>query len=315
MRRAPVGAPAATLCEDARVRLSYWERVVADGYRVPHGAALDDLTTDLVKMLGDPDPRVRDDIAYSVLSTWVSEGVYDELLAGLGDGLVLGLRVGLGEDGTDTVLRRSFSAVGLTAVIARDNAVHTLHPTTVLTWADRSVAWFLSERDLRGWDPDRGWLHPVAHGSDLLSTLAASRYLGAEELHVLLDVVAERLLIPTEHRFTAGEDDRLAYATMSLLHRDLVSVDVLESWLERVASIWAEPLTPGARESATRANGIAYARALHLQLLLGVTGTPVQDAMAVPSVTPSCRPDILIALQRSLRSSAPNIFRRAPEAR
>lgn len=299
------------LCQDARVRLSYWERVVADGYRVPHGAALDDLTTDLVKMLGDGDPRVRDDIAYSVLSTWVSEGVYDELLAGLGDGLVLGLRVGLGEDGTDTVLRRSFSAVGLAAVIARDNAVHTLHPTTVLTWADRSVAWFLAERDLRGWVPERGWVHAGAHGADLLGTLAASRYLGPEELRVLLDVIAERLLIPTEHRFAAGEDDRLAFATMSLLHRDLVSVDELESWLDRVAALWADPLTPGERESATRTNAVAYARALHLQLLLGVTGTPVQDSMAIPAVNPGCRPDLLIALQRSLRSSAPLILRRA----
>ncbi|HEU0214829.1 MAG TPA: DUF2785 domain-containing protein [Jiangellaceae bacterium] len=293
------------------MRLSYWERVVADGYRVPHGAALDDLTTDLVKMLGDGDPRVRDDIAYSVLSTWVSEGVYDELLAGLGDGLVLGLRVGLGEDGTDTVLRRSFSAVGLAAVIARDNAVHTLHPTTVLTWADRSVAWFLAERDLRGWVPERGWVHAGAHGADLLGTLAASRYLGPEELRVLLDVIAERLLIPTEHRFAAGEDDRLAFATMSLLHRDLVSVDELESWLDRVAALWADPLTPGERESATRTNAVAYARALHLQLLLGVTGTPVQDSMAIPAVNPGCRPDLLIALQRSLRSSAPLILRRA----
>ena len=98
---------------------------------------------------------MRDDIAYSVLSTWISDGVYDELLAGLGDGLALGLRVGLGEDGTDTVLRRSFSALCLAAVVARDNTVHTLHPTTVLTWADRSVAWFLAERDLRGWVPER----------------------------------------------------------------------------------------------------------------------------------------------------------------
>ena len=187
------------------MRMSYWERVVADGYRVPHGAALDDLTTDLVTMLGDSDPRVRDDIAYSVLSTWVSEGVYDELLAGLGDGLVLGLRVGLGEDGTDTVLRRSFSAVCLAAVIARDNTTHSLHPTAVLTWADRSVAWLLAERDLRGWIPGHGWAHAIAHGADLLGTLAASRHIGPDELRVLLDVVAERLLIPTDHRFAASE--------------------------------------------------------------------------------------------------------------
>jgi len=290
--------------------MSYWERVVADGYRVPHGAALDDLTTDLVTMLGDADPRVRDDIAYSVLSAWIADGVYDELLAGLGDGLVIGLRFGLGDDGTDTVLRRSFSAVCLAGVVARDNMVHTLHPTTVLTWADRSVAWFLAERDLRGWVPDRGLANAVGHGADLLATLAAARHLGTEELKVLLDVIAERLLIPTDHRFSAGEDDRLAFATMSLLHRDRISVDVLERWLERLAGIWAEPVGPNQREPATRANAVAFARALHLQLLLGVTGTPAQDVSASPALNPSCRPDLLIALQRALRASAPQVFRR-----
>jgi hypothetical protein len=79
------------------VRMSYWERVVADGYRVPHGAALDELTTELVTMLGDSDPRVREDIAFSILSTWTTEGVYDDLLAGLGDGLLVGLRSGIGD--------------------------------------------------------------------------------------------------------------------------------------------------------------------------------------------------------------------------
>ncbi|HEY9377245.1 MAG TPA: DUF2785 domain-containing protein, partial [Jiangellaceae bacterium] len=261
-------------------------------------------------MLGDADPRVRDDIAYSVLSAWIADGVYDELLAGLGDGLVIGLRFGLGDDGTDTVLRRSFSAVCLAGVVARDNMVHTLHPTTVLTWADRSVAWFLAERDLRGWVPDRGLANAVGHGADLLATLAAARHLGTEELKVLLDVIAERLLIPTDHRFSAGEDDRLAFATMSLLHRDRISVDVLERWLERLAGIWAEPVGPNQREPATRANAVAFARALHLQLLLGVTGTPAQDVSASPALNPSCRPDLLIALQRALRASAPQVFRR-----
>jgi hypothetical protein len=55
---------------------------------------------------------------------------------------------------------------------------------------------------------------------------------------------------------------------------------------------------------------VAFARALHLQLLLGVTGTPAQDVSASPALNPSCRPDLLIALQRSLRASAPHVFRR-----
>lgn len=266
-------------------------------------------------MLGDLDPRVRDDIACSILNTWTNEGVYDELLGGLGDGLLHGLRSGLGEDGTPTALRRSLSAMALAGVVRRDNAVQVLPATTILTWADRGVAWLLAERDLRGWVDGVGRVQSIAHGADLIGSLVASRYFGRDELTVLLDVIAERLLTPTEYRLVAGECDRLAYATMSLLHRNLITVDVLEAWLERLAAAWQPELQPGERERAVRANCAAYARALHLQLLLGVTGTPTQEIIGKPGAAPTCRPDLLIALQRALRTSAPDVFRQQPPAR
>jgi hypothetical protein len=294
------------------VRKSYWERVVADGYRVPHGAALNDLTTELVSMLGDPDPHVREDIACSILRMWTDEGVYDELLSGLGDGLLHGLRAGLGENGTPSVLRRSLSAMTLAHVVRRDNAVQVLPATAILTWADRSVTWLLAERDLRDWVPDVGWVQAISHGADLIGAFAASRYFNRDELNVLLDVIAERLLADTEYRLVSGECDRLAHATMSVLHRNLVTVDTLEGWLERLSKAWADPVEQGERESAARANCVNYARSLHLQLLLGVSGTPTQDVMGLPGATPTCRPDLLIALQRALRTSAPAIFRQQP---
>lgn len=288
---------------------SYWERVVADGCRVPQGAALDDLTIELVTMLADTDPHVRCDIAYSVLHKWIGEGVYDELLAGLGDGLATGLRKGLGEDGSPSVLRRSYSAGVLAAVIARDNVTHGLHPAAVLTWADQTVAWLLAEQDLRGWIPGQGWANAIPHGADVLGALSASRHLGADELPVLFDVVAERLTTSTPHRFTAGEEQRLAYATMSLLHRDLVTIDTLETWLERVAVAWTDDSEPPAPGAATRENTTDYLRALHLQLLLGVHGTPAQNVASRPGVMPAARSDLLIALQRALRASAPWLYR------
>ncbi len=331
----PRGCPP-RVCLDSHVRMSYWERVVADGYRVPHGAALNELTTDLVTMLGDPDRRVREDIAFSILSTWTREGIYDELLSGLGDGLLVGLRHGIGETETDSVIRRTLSAMALTEVVRRDNATQTLPSATVLTWADRSVGWYVDERDLRANVPGAGEVGALAHGADLVGTLAASRHLGSDELSVMLDVIAERLLIPTDHVVSPDEADRLAFATMSLLHRDLVPSDTIDAWLDRLARGWqpaddtdGDAPDSGAGTSArtaprngpgryaaragsdatVRANCIAYARALHLQLILGVEGTPTQQIIGRPGASPTARPDMLIALQRQLRSSHPLLFR------
>ena len=91
----------------------FWERVVTAGHEVPTDRSLGDLTAELVSMLGSPDPEQRDRIAYATLATWIGRGVYDELLVGLGDGMAAGLENGLGENGTDTVFRRSFSVLAL----------------------------------------------------------------------------------------------------------------------------------------------------------------------------------------------------------
>ncbi|MGH3370318.1 MAG: DUF2785 domain-containing protein, partial [Nocardioidaceae bacterium] len=143
----------------------FWERVKADGLRVPEDRPLAELTTELTTMLGDPDPAVRDDLAYATLVTWVAEGVYDDLLEGLGDGMCAGLGVGLGETGTDTVFRRSFSVLALAACIERDTAAHLVPAERIVKWGDRVASWFIRERDLRGFVPGKGWAHAVAHGA------------------------------------------------------------------------------------------------------------------------------------------------------
>jgi hypothetical protein len=101
---------------------AYWVKVLGDDHSVPRDRPLADLTAELTQMLGDPDPRVRDELAYPTLATWIGRGEYDDLLPGLGDGMATGLRSGLGDSDTDTVFRRSFSALVLAECIARDTA-------------------------------------------------------------------------------------------------------------------------------------------------------------------------------------------------
>ncbi len=96
--------------------------------RPPDGIALADLTAELTEMLGDPDPQVRDQTAYAFLATWIEHGVYDDLLAGFGDGMCAGLETGLGERDTDSVFRRSFSVALLGECIQRDSRIRRLPP-------------------------------------------------------------------------------------------------------------------------------------------------------------------------------------------
>lgn len=274
---------------------AFWDRVVAEGHRVPSERSLADLTAELTAMLGDPDPHRRDGIAYEVLATWISEGVYDELLEGLGDGMTAGLMVGIGEVGTDTVFRRSFSALVLAECVRRDNEQHILSPATLLGWGDRTAGWLVRERDLRGFVPGKGWAHAVSHGADVLGTLAQSEAMGRLELTVLLDVIADRLLTQSDQRLIHGEEDRLAAATMAILRRDLVGPEVLEPWLARLAAS-ARPDFHGDEDPYRVAGNVQpFLRALYLQL-------------AFAPKPPAHRADLLLTLIDQLRATNPGML-------
>ena len=243
-------------------------------------------------MLGDPDPANRDGIAYLTLATWISQGVYDELLKGLGDGMATGLDVGLGEDGTDSVFRRSFSALVLAECIERDNVAHLVPVDTLLGWGDHLASWFVRERDLRGYVPTKGWAHTVAHGADALGRLAEAGVMGRLELTVLLDVIADRLLVPTDYHLVNGEDDRLAMATMRILRRDLVGLDVLEPWVARLAGHACAHGLEDKDPYLVSGNVQRYLRALYLQVALAPN-------------PPANRPDLLLVLIERLKQSNP----------
>lgn len=270
--------------------IGYWNQVQATGFEVPTDRPLDDLTAELTSMLGSTEPEVRDGTAFPALVTWIERGVYDDLLAGLGDGMVAGLSVGLGETGTDTVFRRSFSALILAACLERDNDQQLLPGSKILEWGDRAATWFLAERDTRGFVADKGWAHAVAHGADTIGALGESPHLAGPEHALLLDILAERLLQqPADQPLVAGEADRIAAAVMQVLRRNTLGTDLLEPWVHRIG-VAANPFTGPVEEDpyAPAAAGQDFLRALFVQLSLAPE-------------PPTVRPDLLLVVIEALR--------------
>ena len=279
----------------------YWDKVQATGLAVPSDRPLDELTAELTRMLGDTDPELREGIARPTLTTWIHRGVYDDLLGGLGDGMATGLGVGLGESGTDSVFRRTASAVVLAACVARDNERPLVPGGKVLEWGDRIATWLLRERDLRGFVVGKGWAHAVAHGADAIGTLARSPHFATPELTVLLDVIADRVVALTDDHFTHGEPDRLAAGTVEVLRRNLVPLSVAEPWVARIAGVAAldtrrDPLDVSEDPYRVRGNAEAFLRSLYLLLSLGHR-------------PPEIRSDLLLVVVDALRRSNPLLAR------
>ena len=268
-----------------------WEHVLTHDLAVPTDRPLAELTTELTTMLGSTDPVQRDTTAYQVLATWIERGVYDDLLVGLGDGMATGLDVGIGESGTDTVFRRSFSALVLAECLDRGNVIG-LSSSKVLEWGDRIASWYVREQDLRGFVEGKGWAHAAAHGADAIGVLAGSPHFTSNELTVLLDVLADRLLLPNAELLVCGEPDRMAEATAAVLRRTLVPIGVLEAWIARLANAATASGGEG-NPFLTTFNAQSFLRALYLKI-----------AFSTPA--PELRADLLLVLIDRLRESNPH---------
>ncbi|MFY9916394.1 MAG: DUF2785 domain-containing protein, partial [Nocardioidaceae bacterium] len=150
--------------------------------------------------------------------------------------------------------------------------------------------------------------HTVAHGADLLGVLSSSRHLQALHQGVLLDVIAERLVAPTPTVLVDGEDDRLAYAALSIVHRNLVDAEQLDEWVSTLAAALARPrghLTDHTWPTPAAKNTSAFLRALHVHLAIGIAPSHDKVSFADP---PEARSDLLLALLRAIPTFTPWMY-------
>jgi hypothetical protein len=288
-----------------------WKTVVEAGFAVPPDRPLGDQTADLVELLGDPDPELRDDLAYSILSTWIARGVYDDLLVSLGDSVARGMFVGLGSDGPPTIFRRSFAALVVAQCINRDEAARLTSRDVFLRWSDLGITWFLAERDLRGRIAGQGWAHAAAHGADLLQSIAASHHTGQDEARVVLDVISERLRVPTQYILVDNEVDRLALAALTVVYRNLVSGDPLDAWVTSLSAGLEPPGDSVDWPSPSAHNISGFIRAMYVHLASGISPPGSRNANGyLFKQAPPTRADLLLALLAAIPKTTPWLYSR-----
>ncbi|WP_285665863.1 DUF2785 domain-containing protein [Actinorhabdospora filicis] len=197
-----------------------YETIMNAGYAVP-----DDLPGAVAAMSADlrsPDPGLRDGKAYAVLATWIGRGVLDApAMAALGDEMA-------GRFADPEIQARTFAPLILDCVVSQG----VLRPE----WTAAFAAWFAAEEDLRGKDPELGWLHAVAHGADLLGTIAGHP---EGDPVAMLELGAARLVAPTEFVWRDMEDERLSLALTRALVRPELSEAQATAWLAPVAALFA----------------------------------------------------------------------------
>ena len=211
---------------------AFWRAIVKEKYAPPAGADVAALAGELVEMLASPDPERRDEIGYSTLANWIYQRkiLSGDALRSVTDRLLANLTQGIGDRDTDGVFRRSFSALTLAAVVARDNADSILDVDQWRRVEQAALAYLAAEQDVRGYAVDKGWMHSAAHTADLVRFLGRSRHLDAAGQTRLLGAVAQKL-VTAPVVFTHGEDERFARALLSLVNRKDFDQAAFAAWL------------------------------------------------------------------------------------
>jgi hypothetical protein len=233
-----LGVPASAQQHDR----GYWRAIVKDKYAVPQNESADALARELSTLLASPDPELRDDLAYSILATWIHRNVLSQpTLISLTDEWRSNLTSGIGESGTNSVLLRSFSALCLSEIAKREAKSPFMGARRYHDLVADAIAYLQAERDLRGYDANLHWIHATAHTADLLSALSDNPMLTKEEASGVLQVIAARLNTAPEV-YTQGEQDRLAAAVVSVVRRKDFDTALFQAWLHELqqedSTVW-----------------------------------------------------------------------------
>ena len=223
-------APVLGACPPADGDRARLDALKADGFTITDDAARNTLALHLTACLADPDPSLRDGIAYEAYHTWLrGRALTTETMlvleADLQARLVASEGVGF---------ERPFAALVLSEIARADRVEAFLPPERRTRLLNASIAYFAGVRDYRGFDEREGWRHGVAHGADLLLQLGLNPAFDRDELVRIRDAVATQVA-PPGHFYVYGESERLAAPIILVARRGVFSVDDWSAWFAQFA--------------------------------------------------------------------------------
>lgn len=206
-----------------------------NNWEFPEGLNFFDLSMDMLNNIGSLDLELRDNLIYdayvkiikykrisfSEMKKLLSLCLTDEHLFN-----------GVGKVNDNSVFNRTFTALLIVLIIDKNNEAENpfLSKEEVLKVFHKFMQYYKMEKDYRGYVDVIGWAHSVAHGADVLWSLAESEYLGKDELKEILSVIKDKVCIDT-YTYINEEEERLLNAFGAVYRRKILSDDEIVEWI------------------------------------------------------------------------------------
>lgn len=255
-----------------------WDRAKLDAlkaaeFEIADADEREAFATRITACLADPDPALRDGIAFEALSHMLRAKQLDdatkrELLVDLSARLDAPDPMGFG---------RPFAALALSEVARADRVEAFLSDEERAKLLVEAQHWFINISDYRGFKDGEGWRHAVAHGSDLLMQLALNPKVDAEGLGVIVSAIGVQVA-PAGHAYVNGESERLARPILFAAGRGVMSEAAWSDWLMKLATpMDAKAVFASEAGLNWRHNVMAFLQALYVNVMVG--SDPKDDVM------------------------------------
>lgn len=131
-----------------------------------------ELLNHMLSEIGSVDPELRDQFIYRTFNELLANHLLNDLdIIMLFEQAISDdyLFYNMGEQNTDSVFTRSFTALLVADLLAIDSQKQILPSTTLAHFFDRVVNYLSNEKDTRVFVDGKGWAHSIAYGADLLT--------------------------------------------------------------------------------------------------------------------------------------------------
>lgn len=261
----PAVAESAAACPPADYDRDDLLQLRQEGFAIKDDARRNSLARSLLACVADPDPELRDGVAFEGLSTWLRANALDaETYQILYSGLLLQLQAA--PDGP--AFRQPFAALILSEVARVDRLQASLSVDQRDLLVTAAADYLTKVEDYRGFSASEGWRHGVAHGADLALQLTLNEAVTAEQLKTLLQAVAHQVAPAGEVFYIYGEPGRLSRVVFYAHQRALLGPEFWQEWFAGILlpaplQDWSQAYS-SQQGLAKRHNTLAFLLAMHL---------------------------------------------------
>lgn len=200
------------------------------------------LAKELVGCLSDPNPKIRDGVAYEALATWMRDKELNaETIRTLKQTLLEIARDGRinGEKDSDGYAK-PFAALVLSEIARIDRVSPFMSNYDRSSFVSAAANFMGDIKDYRGFNDKNGWRHNVAHGADWLMQLSLNEQITQEDFISIRSAVQSQIRANNKHAYIHGEAARLARPILFLARRGAFSQAEWDAWLAEISA--SDPL-------------------------------------------------------------------------